>query len=117
MKSKKKSIWVTISVWGHGLLDAAGCIPGLGLIPDALNTAWYAGEGDWTNMAFAAGAMIPGIGQAATAAKYGTKGYKAAKVALKYSDDVAKVAKTSSRWKKGYKLVDGAKDAGKVKPK
>jgi RHS repeat-associated protein len=45
-------------------------------ISDFLNAAGYAGEGDWTNVAFSAGAMIPYIGDTAKTLKYGGKAAK-----------------------------------------
>ncbi len=57
----------------HGALDAAGMIPALGIVPDAINTGIYLIEGDWTNAGFAAAAMVPVFGQGATATKYGVK--------------------------------------------
>ena len=48
-----------ISNWGHGILDAAGIIPGFGEVFDGLNALWYAAEGDKVNAALSAAAMIP----------------------------------------------------------
>ena len=43
-----------ISVWGHGILDVAGLVPGLGMVPDGVNTIWYLAEFDGANAAFSA---------------------------------------------------------------
>lgn len=66
--------------WIHGTLDAAGMIPGFGIIPDAINTGIYGVEalaaGDaptrkekMTLMGMTGAAMIPLVGQGATAIK------------------------------------------------
>lgn len=57
----------------HATLDAAGLVPAVGIIPDALNAVIYLVEGDMVNAGFAGAAMIPIAGQAATATKYGAK--------------------------------------------
>lgn len=50
-------------------LDAAGLFPGLGAIPDLLNACISACRGDWANAGLCLFAAIPGIGDAAGAAK------------------------------------------------
>ncbi|MGB5969836.1 MAG: hypothetical protein WBG70_16095, partial [Spirulinaceae cyanobacterium] len=83
----------TISAWGHGILDFVGIagdfIPGIGNLvafgADAINTLWYAAEGDWTNAGLSAVAMIPYLGWGAKGGKYASKG-------LKYADDIAELA-------------------------
>jgi hypothetical protein len=62
----------------HAGLDAAGLLPGAGAVPDLINAAVYAAEGDYGNAALSAMAAIPGSGDAATVTKYGAK----------YGDDV-----------------------------
>ena len=62
----------TWSGLGHGILDALGMIPGPGEAADALNAAWYAGEGDLKNAAISSTAAIPGfVGWGATLSKLG----------------------------------------------
>jgi hypothetical protein len=68
----------------HGALDLAGLIPALGAIPDAVNSAIYVVEGDWTNAGFSAAAMIPIFGDAATVIR------KGGKIALEVSEDAVK---------------------------
>ena len=68
-----------ISNWGHGILDAAGIIPGFGEVFDGLNALWYAAEGDKVNAALSAAAMIPFGGMAPTIGKYANKAYKGIK--------------------------------------
>jgi len=79
-----------ISDYGHMALDGLGMIPAVGVIADGINAAWYSGEaatGLGPNSSadsamyagISAAAMVPGIGMGATAAKYGTKGFKALK--------------------------------------
>ncbi|GAA4284242.1 hypothetical protein GCM10022261_17730 [Brevibacterium daeguense] len=57
------------SAWVHGLLDAAGLIPGFGEIADGINAGIYVVEGDWANAGLSAAAMIPFFGWGATGAK------------------------------------------------
>tara|TARA_R100000654_G_scaffold20935_3_gene42299 strand:- start:18327 stop:22094 length:3768 start_codon:yes stop_codon:yes gene_type:complete len=65
-----------VSNIGHGILDVAGLIPGVGELADGLNAAWYAAEGDKVNAALSAAAMIPFAGWAATGGKYVNKAVK-----------------------------------------
>jgi hypothetical protein len=60
-------------------------LPGVGALPDGVNAALYAAEGDYVNAGLSAAAAVPGIGDGATAAKY----------AAKYGDEVAAIAKTA----------------------
>lgn len=57
----------------HTALDAAGMIPALGIVPDAVNAGMYSIEGDWVNAGISSAAMIPIFGQGATATKYGVR--------------------------------------------
>ena len=81
----------------HTTLDVVGLIPGLGEIADGINAVLYLAEGDYTNAALSAAAMIPIGGQAATAAKLGLKGADAAKTIVKNADEVADLAKVASK--------------------
>ena len=54
---------------GHGVLDVAGLVPGVGEVADLANAAWYTAEGDYTMAALSAAAAIPFAGWAATGAK------------------------------------------------
>jgi hypothetical protein len=64
-------------------LDVAGMIPVAGEVFDGANAAIYAARGDAINASLSAAAMVPGAGNGATAAK----------LAVKYGDEVAGVAK------------------------
>ena len=64
-------------------LDIAGFVPGVGAIPDLLNAAIYAVRGDKLNAGLSLLAAVPGIGDAAAAAKIAGKGVKAVKTANK----------------------------------
>jgi hypothetical protein len=75
---------------GHIALDAIGTFDPTP-ISDGLNAAWYLAEGDKTNAAISAAAMLPYVGDTAKVAKYGAKGLKAAKAAKK-GDEVIKAA-------------------------
>ena len=72
-RQKLKNFYKKYSGKAHTALDVAGLFPGLGIIPDAINTAWYALEGDKTNTALSAAAMVPFAGQAVTVGKLGKK--------------------------------------------
>ena len=52
-----------ISKIGHGVLDVAGLVPGVGEVADLANAAWYSAEGDYTMAALSAAAAIPFAGQ------------------------------------------------------
>lgn len=58
---------------GHGLLDVAGLVPGLGEPLDGVNAVWYLAEGDKLNAGLSAGGMIPFGGWGATGAKWTLK--------------------------------------------
>jgi hypothetical protein len=57
----------------HSALDVAGLIPALGAIPDGINAAIYAIEGDWVSAGISAAAMIPIFGEGVTITKLGVK--------------------------------------------
>lgn len=78
------------NVIGHGILDVVGLVPVVGEIADGANAAWYAAEGDYTNAALSAAAMVPFAGWGATGVKLGMKGYKGLSKTAKVVDKVAK---------------------------
>ena len=59
-------------------LDVAGLTPGLGIIPDVLNTGISLFRGDWVGAGANALAAVPIIGQFTKGAQLGVKGVKAA---------------------------------------
>ena len=69
-------------------LDFAGFAPGVGAIPDLLNAAIYAVRGDKLNASLSLLAAVPGIGDAAAAAKIAGKGVKLAKSAKKAENTI-----------------------------
>jgi hypothetical protein len=77
------------NVIGHGILDVVGLVPVVGELADGANAAWYASEGDYTNAALSAAAMVPFAGWGATGAKLGMKGYKSLSKTAKVVDKVA----------------------------
>lgn len=81
-------------------LDAAGLFPGLGAIPDLLNACISACRGDWANAGLCLFAAIPGIGDAAGAAKL-----------MKNS------AKMAQKTKKAQKSVSGVTDIAEARAK
>lgn len=86
-KPKEKS-WG--NVIGHGVLDIAGLFPVLGEAADGINAAWYTAEGDYTNAALSAAAMVPFVGWGATGTKFAMKGYKNLSKGTKAVDKLAK---------------------------
>jgi len=115
--------------WGSWLLDrgqdvlsVAGMVPGLGAIPDALNTAVSGGRlayntaiGDKAgmkeagfNLALNAAAIIPGAGQAATAAKFANRARKS----IKGADKVLDVYKGVDSAIASSKVVKGLQNIG-----
>ncbi|MCP8710938.1 DNRLRE domain-containing protein [Streptomyces sp. AC04842] len=112
---------ISLSDVGHAALDVAGMVPVIGEAADVANGIWYAAEGNYTDAALSMSAAIPGIGMAATAAKYAKKGAKAAD-AVKGGGKNAPSAKPKAAKPKPKKTADKPapkKQAGgcKVKPK
>lgn len=79
IKGPEKVDWKRL---GHGTLNAATFVPGIGTPAGALNASWYASEGDWKNAAWSSAAAVPG-GAYVKAAKTAGKGVKAAGAATK----------------------------------
>jgi hypothetical protein len=61
----------------HGGLDVVGLVPVLGEPADLLNAGIYLAEGDMLNAGLSAGGAVPFLGMAATAGKWGKRGYDA----------------------------------------
>ena len=97
------------NIIGHGVLDVVGLIPGVGEVADGINAGWYAAEGDYTNAALSAAAMIPFAGWGATATKVGLKIAPKATKAIKSGTQIAKKSKVLNN-KVGRFAVN---DAGK----
>ncbi|PSN13170.1 hypothetical protein C7293_17100 [filamentous cyanobacterium CCT1] len=95
---------ISASDIGHTVLDIAGFIPVVGAIADLANAAWYAAEGDYFNAGLSAVSAIPGIGDAAAAAKLGVRATDAAISATRVGDmagDAARVGDASSAFRRG----------------
>jgi len=73
--------------------DIAGMAPGVGIFVDTANTVVYGLRGKWGDFGYSAAAIIPGLGQGATTAKYGKKG-----VTL-LDEGVETVSKNGPDWK------------------
>ncbi|MDQ1008820.1 RHS repeat-associated protein [Streptomyces sp. V4I23] len=97
---------VSLSDVGHAALDVAGMVPVIGEVAGVANGVWYAAEGNYADAALSMAAAIPGIGAAATAAKYAKKGAKAA--------DAIKGGNKASNAKPKHKKPQ---DETKAKPK
>ena len=109
--------------WTDGVTDAltvAGMIPGLGIVPDAINTVFNLGGAGVAaltggnaskylgNAALAGGAMIPGIGQGVSGVKLAAKLAPKTVKTVKGLDAGSKVLKAGQVAKK----VKKAKGAG-----
>lgn len=101
-------------------LDVAGMFPGLGAIPDLLNACISACRGNWGDAGLSLFAAIPGIGDAAGAAKLMKNGAKIAKTAKKIGKvtskldgDVATIAYKETRLTHD-KIIEKGKENGKV---
>ena len=81
-------------------LDIAGLIPGVGIIPDALNAVIHAARGNTGGALTSLGAMIPGVGQGITTGKHGIKGIK---YASKYRNYNVNKLLRSFNFKKQYR--------------
>ena len=76
-------------------LDLAGLVPVVGAAADLTNAAIYAVRGDKANAAFSLMAAVPGVGDAATAAKMVNKGIKVAKSIEKSAEITAAASKVT----------------------
>lgn len=114
--------YMSLSTNIHHTLNAAGMAWGVGIIPDAINTVYNAAEaatgigtGSWRDAAFSAFAMIPVIGDAAMASKYGIKLLEHAGPAVKLADrcyqTAVELVRPSSR-----ALRSALEAAGEVRP-
>jgi RHS repeat-associated protein len=63
----------TLIAGAHTALDAAGLIPGFGMIFDGVNLIWYAVEGDYVNAGLSAIGFVPIAGNIAGGARLGVK--------------------------------------------
>ncbi|SHM65536.1 hypothetical protein [Gracilibacillus kekensis] len=70
---KEKVQKVQVSDIIHGSLDAAGLVPGIGIIADSANALYYAVEGDYKNAGLSALAAVPIVGYVGNGIKYGSK--------------------------------------------
>ncbi|SHM65237.1 RHS repeat-associated core domain-containing protein [Gracilibacillus kekensis] len=70
---KEKVQKVQVSDIIHGSLDAAGLVPGIGIIADSANALYYAVEGDYKNAGLSALAAVPVVGYVGNGIKYGSK--------------------------------------------
>ncbi|WP_420457101.1 RHS repeat-associated core domain-containing protein [Rubrivirga sp.] len=80
----------------HLGLDVVGLVPGLGEIADGANALLYLAEGDYTNAALSAAAMIPFAGAAATGAKFARRADALAGV-VRAADKAADAVKAAGR--------------------
>lgn len=74
---EKKITPTNILDGAQGVLDVAGLAPGIGAAADLANAGIYYLRGDYVKAASSAFSAIPGVGDAATIAKFANKGVKA----------------------------------------
>lgn len=90
----------------HLGLDVAGMTPGVGAAADLINAGAYALRGQKANAALSLTAAIPGVGQAATAAKLTNKAIKAKKAvttaqkAKTFQKGMVQASKKPKEWAK-----------------
>jgi RHS repeat-associated protein len=80
--------WGEVGPWIHGGLDGLGLIPGAGEFADGVGALIYAAEGNYTDAAIGAAAMIPIAGWGATGGK-----------ALRYGDEAFEIGEGVRRAK------------------
>ena len=90
---ESKTQGVDLAAIGHGALDLLGFIPGIGAAADVANGLWYAAEGNHVDAAMSFVSAIPGVGDAAGAAKVGAKAGLAALDAADAATATARAAK------------------------
>lgn len=101
---ESKAQGVDLAAIGHGALDLLGFIPGIGAAADVANGLWYAAEGNYVDAAMSFVSAIPGVGDAAGAAKLGAK----AGLAALDTADAAMAATRASKKLEAVKLGCGA---------
>ena len=101
---ESKTQGVDLAAIGHGALDLLGFIPGIGAAADVANGLWYAAEGNYVDAAMSFVSAIPGVGDAAGAAKVGAK---AGLAALDAADAVAATSRAAKKLE-AVKLGGGA---------
>ncbi len=108
----------------HTVLDVAGMIPALGMIPDGINGIYYVLEGDWKNATVSALAFLPVVGDIGVVGKYIKKGaglldnaFKGVVNLFKKSDDVKDGIKAVQNVTETVKDIDNLKDAGTITKK
>jgi hypothetical protein len=98
--------------WGdtiHMGLDVVGMIPIVGEAADLANAAIYAAEGDYVNASISAASAVPGVGNAATAAKWAKRGVDAVDTA----NDLRKVDKATDAAQAAKRADDVPTSGGK----
>ncbi|MDQ2085630.1 PKD domain-containing protein [Herbivorax sp. ANBcel31] len=69
------------SAVGHTILSVIGFVPGIGIVADAINTAWYLAEGNYKMAMLSGISIIPFVGSGiAKGVKWGSKAFKASKI-------------------------------------
>ncbi len=93
----------------HLGLDVLGFIPVVGEVANGLNAVIYLAEGDWTNAALSAVALVPIAGDAALAARMGARGLRLAEEgaqALRAVDEGAQALRAVDEGAQALRAVD-----------
>lgn len=104
----------SIAKGGHLAVDIAGMLPVIGSLADAVNTGWYALEGDWVNAAQSAVGVLPVLGDMAMATKM-VIGAGLAVKGLHSLDNVTDLARYAEH--AGAHLTELATKVGDTSPK
>jgi hypothetical protein len=121
---------------GHGALDVAGLIPGVGEAADLANAVWYTAEGDYLNAGLSLVSVIPVVGDVIgkggkLATKLGPDAAAKVLAALEKLDipkflegfkkhpelgpHIAKIEEALKKWQDDLRARFGKKNAGKPK--
>src|SRR5207237_521804 len=101
----------------HLGLDVLGFIPVIGEVANGLNALVYLAQGDWTNAALSAVALIPVAGDAALVARMGARGLRIAEdvaQAERVASDVTTAARDVRAIEEGAQALRAAEDGSAV---
>ncbi len=101
----------------HIGLDVLGFIPVVGEVANGLNALIYLAEGDWTNAALSAVALIPIAGDAALVARMGARGVRIAEdvaVAERVVTDVSRATRDVRAIEEGAQALRAVDEGAQV---
>lgn len=97
---------------GHTALNVAGMLPVIGAPADAINSGWYAAQGDWGNAALSAATAIPGLGDVVGGARLGAAALKIGEDCVKAERVIKNGTEATSTAKKAEKVLNAEKAGG-----